>query len=823
MKLPKKSKAKADPLSDKHNPGHPEFEPDTEPIDRYGKTRRRRILNSVAIHVIWWTTSIGLLGSVLFFTLIYNGYVGDMPDLEQLKNPINTYASIVYSSDGVEMGRFFPRDGGNRVFVDYSQISPNVVNALVATEDERFTEHSGIDFRALGRVLTKTFIMNDASSGGGSTITQQLAKLLYTDQSSSSLSDRVKQKPVEWMIALKLERYYSKEEIIQMYLNKFDFLHNAVGIQSAAEVYFDTIAADLSISQAALLVGMVKNPNIYNPVSKPEAALNRRNVVIDNMARAGYITAEEAKLAKAEPLGLRLHKVNHMEGIAPYFRAELRRILNAKKPVKTSYADVAQYYADSAQWANNPVYGWIEKNPKKDGTKYNLDTDGLRIYTTIDSRMQKYAEEAVTEHLTYLQKEFNAEKKGKAAAPYTSNTSELSNEMREKLILNAIKNSPRYAMHKAAGLPHDSIMEYFNRTYPMKVFSYEGMIDKEMTPRDSILYYKHFLRAGFMSMEPNTGYVKAYVGGPNYQYFTYDMVSTGRRQVGSTMKPYLYAYAMDEDYTPCDVILNSQPTFSVGNGRTWSPRNSGGGHVGEYVTLKWALTNSNNWISARLLNELRPATLVNYLHNFGITGEIPANLALALGTCDVSLREMVGGYSAFANNGFRTEPIFVTAIADHNGNIIQEFTTESSEVLSKQGHYRILDMLLNVVNQGTGSRLRRAPFNLTAETGGKTGTTNSNSDAWFMGFTPQLVSGVWVGGEERTIHFNSMKYGQGAAAALPIYGKFMTKVYADKNLPYSQAAKFEFPSNFDPCAGRIHTFDHSAEETVDTSLDNAFE
>lgn len=768
---------------------------------------------------------------LIFFILIYNGVIGYMPPIEELKNPKDTFASTVYSADGKVLGRYF-RNTGNRVYADYDQISQNVVDALIATEDSRFEEHSGIDATALGRVAVKTLLLRDKSAGGGSTITQQLAKQLYTPHTKGLLS-RALQKPVEWMIALKLERYYSKEEIIKMYLNQFDFLYNAVGIKSAAQVYFDKTeregAASLTVPQAALLVGMVKNPAYYNPVRNPERALARRNTVLELMEKEGKITQEECERYKSEPLGVNFHRVDHKEGPAPYFREELRRYLTAKEPVRSDYPswDYQRYVDDSTAWVNNPVYGWIEKNPKADGSKYDIYSDGLRIYTTIDSGMQAYAEKALHDHMKDLQARFFREKRGSAAAPYTSDTNELSPALRNKLIRNAIQQSERYRVAKIAGLSEQEIEKQFNTPFEMTVFSYanESGVDTTMTPRDSILYTKSFLRAGFMVMDPRTGYVKAYVGGPNFRFFQYDMVSRGKRQVGSTIKPFLYSLAMEGDesgsdsFTPCSTLPNSQPVIQVPGQAPWIPRNSGKARIGENVDLRWALTNSNNWISARLIDEVGAANLVRYMHNLGITSKLPSVPSLALGPAEISLREMVTGYSAFADNGSYAQPIYVTTITDNSGNVLAQFRPNKTEAIGRQAYYRILSILLNVVDSGTGNRLRRPPYSLTAEIGGKTGTTNNNSDGWFMGFTPELVAGVWVGGDERYIHFNTMANGQGAEMALPIFGKFMKSIYSDPQFNYSQSTRFVFPPDIQLCGSYTAAPVETTEETVEGYFD----
>ena len=775
-----------------------------------------------AIHKLWKWFGIAVGLVFLFLILIYNGIIGYMPPIEELKNPQDKFATVIYCSDGPELGRYF-RNTGNRVYADFDEISPSVVDALIATEDARFEDHSGIDMRAISRAIVKTIILRQKNAGGGSTITQQLAKQLYTPPSSGFFS-RAIQKPIEWMIAIKLERFYSKEEILKMYLNQFDFLYNAVGIKSAAKIYFNKEAKDLNLLESATLVGMVKNPAYYNPLRHPERTRLRRNVVLEQMAKAGMLKDDELAQLKEQPLVLDFQRIDHKDGLAPYFREELRRMLTAKKPERDNYPswDRQKYVDDSIAWATNPLFGWIEKTRKPDGTKYDLYNDGLKIYTTIDSRMQRYAEEAVDEHMRWLQQQFFNEKRGSKSAPYTSNPNELSPEMRQRLIRNAIKQSERGRIARLAGLSQEELMRQFNTPTEMTVFSYHGAVDTVMTPMDSLLYTKSFLRAGFMSMDPTTGFVKAYVGGPDFRFFQYDMVSTGRRQIGSTIKPFLYTYAFEtDDFTPCTTMLNEQPTLYDENGRIWQPRNSGHDRVGEMVDLRWALTNSNNWISARIMDRLSPAELVKRMHSYGITSRLPAVKSLCLGPAEVTVKEMVTAYSAFANKGMRSDPIYVTAIADANGNIISDFAPSQSEVITQRGYYRILSILLNVVDGGTGNRLRRAPYNIYAQTGGKTGTTNDNADGWFMAFTPELVSGTWVGGEERYIHFNSMAQGQGAAMALPIYGKYIRKVYDDPSLNYSQNSRFTFPADISLCDGDYAPAEE--ETTIEETISGAFD
>ncbi len=784
--------------------------------------RQRKPWVGKAIKWLWICFFAFVVLSGVFFVMVYNGVIGYMPPVEELKNPQDKFASVIYSSDGEELGRYF-RNTGNRVYADFDEISPSVVDALIATEDARFNDHAGIDVKAVARAILKTVVLRQKNAGGGSTITQQLAKQLYTPPSSGFLS-RAVQKPIEWMIAIKLERFYSKEEILKMYLNQFDFLYNAVGIKSAAKVYFNKDAADLDTLEAATLVGMVKNPAYFNPVRHPERTRDRRNVVLDQMYKAGMLSEAERDELQSRPLVLDFQRVDHKEGLAPYFREELRRMLTAKHPDRSQYPswDTQKYIDDSIAWVSNPLYGWIEKTRKPDGTKYDIYNDGLKIYTTIDSRMQRYAEEAVDEHMASLQKQFFREKQGSSAAPYTSNRGELSDDMRKRLIRNAMKQSERGRVARVAGLSEDELRRQFDTPVEMTVFSYAGPVDTVMTPMDSMLYTKSFLRAGFMSMDPATGFVKAYVGGPDFHFFQYDMVSTGRRQVGSTIKPFLYTYAFETDeFTPCSQLLNEQPTLYDENGRVWHPRNSGTARVGEMVDLRWALTNSNNWISARIMDRLSPAELVKRMHSYGITAKLPAVKSLCLGPAEVSVKEMVTAYSAFANKGMRSDPVFVTAIADANGNVISDFAPSQMEVITQKGYYRILSVLLNVVDSGTGNRLRRAPFNITAQMGGKTGTTNDNADGWFMAFTPDLVSGTWVGGEERYIHFNNMAQGRGASMALPIYGKYISKVYADPALHYSQESRFEFPGNINLCEGELGASDES--ETVEETISGAFD
>ena len=738
-----------------------------------------------------------LLGLILIFALgavaIWNGWIGYMPNMDDLQNPISRYSSQVFSADGKMMGTYASsRD--NRISTPYSAISPNVVHALIATEDERFYDHSGIDFKALSRAVLKRGIMGNENAGGGSTITQQLAKQLYSEVAHSKI-ERLFQKPIEWIIAVKLERTFTKEEIITMYLNYFDFLYNAIGIKSAAKTYFNKDTKELNIEEAATLVGLCKNPSFFNPKKFPERCKERRNIIITQMCNVGYITKAECDEAKAKPLTLDFQKSGDREtelGIAPYFREFLKQYMSAKKPKRKDYPEwkQPQFVIDSIYWETDPLYGWCNKNTRRGGHPYNINTDGLRIYTTIDTRMQRYAEEAVLEHLSQtLQPAFNAQARGSSKGPFSS---KMSRQDYERVMNRAIRQSHRYQALKAQGASEAEIKKNFDTKVNMKVFTYNGLVDKTMSPLDSILYYKTYLRAGFMSMEVHTGAVKAYVGGPNYEYFQYDMAMVGRRQVGSTIKPYLYSLAMENGYTPCDKAPNKAQRYDG-----WTPRNGSRARYGAMVTLKWGLQQSNNWISAYLMNKFRPQALVDLLKKYGINNpQIKATMALCLGPCEVTVGEMVSAYTTFANKGIRCAPFMVTRIENSEGNVLANFHPIYTEVISESSSYKMLELLRAVVDGGTGRGVRGM---VSGEIGGKTGTTNSNADAWFMGVTPELVSGCWVGGEDRDIHFYSMALGQGAKAALPIWGKYMRKVYSDASLEYSSSSKFDIPKGFDTC------------------------
>ncbi len=763
------------------------------------------------IHILWALLAGGIVSAIVGFFAIWFGWIGYMPDIEDLQNPINRFATQVYSSDGKVIGTW-NLNKENRIVIPYKKMSPYLVQALVATEDERFYEHSGIDFRALGRAIIKRGILGQANAGGGSTITQQLAKQLYSSTAQSA-AQRMLQKPIEWVIAIKLERYYTKEEIIALYLNYFDFLHNAVGIKTAANTYFNKEPKNLTVCEAATLIGLCKNPSLFNPVRYPERAKERRNVVLSQMVKAGYMDRAEYQNYSSEPLTLNFHRTDHKDGTATYLREFLRRYMMAKRPVRTDYPswNNVQFVADSIAWDTDPLYGWCNKNFKKDGSPYNVYSDGLKVFTTIDSRMQKYAEEAVYQHVArYLQPAFDKENKPKPSSPYSD---KLTPQQIRYILNRSITQSERWRTMKAAGCTPEEIKEAFRKKIEMTVFTYHGDIDTLMSPLDSIRYYKGFLRSGFMSMDPKTGAVKAYVGGLDYPHFMYDMVSLGRRQVGSTIKPFLYSLAMENGFTPCDYAPNRQRTYIVG-GRPWTPRNVSHARYGQMVPLKWGLAQSNNWISAYLMSKLNPNQFVQILHDFGIHNpDIHASMSLCLGPCEVSVSEMVSAYTVFANHGIRTAPMFVSRIEDNEGNTIATFQPRMNEVIGAANAMKMLTMLMGVVDNGTAGRLRYR-YNFQGQIGAKTGTTNNNSDGWFIGFTPQLVSGCWVGGEDRDIHFDRGQMGQGATMALPIWAIFMKKVYADRSLGIDPMAKFDLPEDYNPC-GRKAEEDDFTENGID--------
>lgn len=776
---------------------------------------------SMAIKVGWFITASILL--FLFFGVfaISQGWLGKLPPVSDLQNPINKYASRLYSSDDKLLGTWsYAKE--NRVMIPYDSLPDNIVKALVATEDVRFYDHSGIDAKAIARAVVKRMILRQKSAGGGSTITQQLAKQLYSDVAKTE-GKRMMQKPIEWFIAVQLERYYTKEEILTMYLNYFDFLYTGVGIKNAANTYFGKTPIELNLNECATLVGMCKNPSLYNPYKRDEegklipseTCRERRNVVLSQMQKAGFLTEEEKETAQTEPLAIlpKPKVTTHKEGIAPYFREYLRRIMMAKRPERSNYASWQgqQYHDDSLSWETDPLYGWCNKNKKRDGSHYNIYSDGLKIYTTIDSRIQKAAEDAMFEHVAlYLQPAFQNEIRNSQTGPYR----ELSASKVNQLIDRYIRQSERYRAMKASGHADEEIMAAFNVPINMKVFKYGSSystpqeVEISMSPRDSIIYYKKFLRSAVCAINPENGQVKAYVPGLNFEHFMFDnILGGGHRQVGSTIKPLLYSLALSsQDFTPCDVV-NASPQ-NYGN---WTPK---GPDLG-IVPLKTALAQSNNHASVYLLNLIKPQSFIDYLGNQlkVSTYTMEPNLTLALGSCDVSVGEMASAYTIFPSYGVHYSPLLVTHIEDQEGNVVASFTPRMNEVLSREKAYQMLYMLRAVINEGTGRALRGSKYNIRADIGGKTGTTNSHADGWFIGFCPKLVVACWVGGEDRDIHFGTMAFGQGARASLPIYGKMMRKIYNNREIGILETDTFAIPANYSPCNNELYTLP-SAEDVI---------
>ena len=728
--------------------------------------------------IFWSVVLVGNIGVFVFFWLISAGKLGFMPTFEELENPNNRFASEVYFADGPIMNRYFEKE--NRKYIEYREIPQSVIDALIATEDVRFYDHSGVDVRGLFRVA-KGLLTANTSAGGGSTISQQLAKMLFPRESDLNVFELAIRKFREWVIAVRLEKSYTKEEILTMYLNKYDFLNLAVGISSAADIYFQVPLDSLKVEQAAMLIGMAKNSSYYNPVRRPELTLNRRNVVLSQMYKYDKITREECDSLKKLPLGLNFKRVDHKEGLATYFREYLRLFMTANKPDRKRYRDLSQFRLDSVAWKTNPLYGWCKKNVKVDGSHYDLYSDGLKIYTTLDSRMQKYAEEAVREHLSQdLQPLFDKEKVKKHRPPFSN---DMTPAEIEEVLDRSIRQSERYRVLSKQGMSFDEIRKTFDQPLKMQVFTWSGIRDTVMTPLDSIKHYKSFFRSGFMVMQPQTGYIKAYVGGPDYRYFMYDMVSAGKRQVGSTIKPILYTLAMQEGLGPCDKVPNIPQTFILPTGEPWSAR-GGTKRQGEMVTLRWGLANSENNISAWVLKQFTPEAVAQMAHKMGITSFIDPVPSVFLGTAEITVKEMVAAYSIFANKGVYNSPLPVYRIEDKYGNVLQEFRPESREVITENTAYLMCNLLEGVVTGGTGVRLRYK-YKLMNPMGGKTGTTQKHADGWFMGVTPDLVGGVWVGAEDRSIHFQNLANGQGASMALPIWAKFLLKAYADPRLKMS--------------------------------------
>lgn len=720
--------------------------------------------------VKFWHIFLYTLGGIfLFFILASWGVFGSMPSFEDLENPDSNLATEVISSDGVTIGKFYNE---NRTMVKYSDLPKHLVDALIATEDERFYEHSGIDGRGTMRAA-----LSLGTSGGASTLTQQLAKLLFHGEGSRFLPLRIIQKAKEWIIAIRLERQYTKNEIIAMYLNKADFVNTAVGIRSASKVYFGKEPRDLTIEESAMLVGMLKNPSLFNPIRRIEKVKARRNVVLGQMVKNGFLEEAAKKSLEQKPIELHFHPESHKEGIATYFREYLRDFMK----------------------------NWVKENKKSDGSEYDIYKDGLKIYVTLDSRMQQYAEDAVYQHLANLQQEFDSEQKTNKNRPFVR----LNDGETKKLMMQAMKTSDRWRQMEAQDKSDEEIIKSFDVKTKMKIFTWKGEKDTTMTPTDSIRYYKGFLQSGVMAMEPSTGHVKAWVGGNNYKYFQYDHVGQGARQVGSTFKPFVYATAIEQlNMSPCDSIIDSP--FTIPKGRhhvteSWTPQNSNGEYRG-MVTLKKALALSINTVSAKLIDKTGPEAVVELTHKLGVKSEIPTQPSIALGAVEITVQDMVAAYSTFANEGVYIKPQFITRIEDKNGVIIYEPVAESHDVLNKDIAFAVIKLLEGVTESGSGARLRTQgggngynrvtgyPYVFKNPIAGKTGTTQNQSDGWFVGMVPNLATGVWVGCEDRSARFKGITYGQGATAALPIWGIFMKKCYADKELNVSKS-DFERPKN----------------------------
>lgn len=766
------------------------------------------------IKIFWYLYGAGVLAVVLMFFMIAQGWLGYMPTFEDLENPESLLASEVVSSDGVVLGKYFKE---NRSYVSYEEFSPELKNALVATEDVRFYKHSGIDVRGLVRVV-KGILTGDSNSGGGSTISQQLAKMLFPRDNLQNKFQLIFRKFKEWVIAVKLEKSYTKEEILTMYLNKYDFLNLAVGIKSAAAIYFNTTPDSLRIEQAAMLVGMAKNSSLYNPVRRPELTLKRRNVVLFQMEKYGYISKATRDSAAALPLGLDYHKVDFKTGLAPYFREYLRQVLSADKPIRSDYREwqLQKYREDSVEWETNPLYGWVSKNKKTDGTSYNLYRDGIRIITTIDSRMQRYAEDALTYHLkNNLQPSFRKHLRSLRNKPFSN---DLSDEDVNGILDHAIKQTERYRLAKLSGKSWEEIRKIFDTPVEMTVFTYKGDRDTTLTPLDSMRYYFSILRSSFMSMEVKTGHVKAYVGGPDYRHFMYDMVKSGKRQVGSTVKPFLYTLAMQNGMSPCSKVPNVKQQFILPDGTIWEAKNSSPTKFDDkMVTLKWGLAHSVNQVSAWVMKQYNPQSVADIMKKMGVYSPIDPVPSMFLGTSDITLYEMVGAYGTFANKGVHTQPIFVTRIEDRHGNTISTFKAEKHDAIDEQTAYLMVDLMQGVVDAGSGGRLRWSPEygGFKGQIAAKTGTTQNHSDGWFIGITPQLVNGAWTGAELRSIHFEDLQSGQGARMSLPIWGYYMRKVYADRTLPYRDGSLFERPMNL------IVNVNCDDPEAIEQSLDNS--
>lgn len=746
-----------------------------------------------AVKWIWGIVFIPFAAVVFVLFLTGIGLFGKLPSFEELENPKSDVATEIYSEDGKLLGSLFYKE--NRSYVSYDELSPSLVAALVSTEDARYYAHSGIDFISLARVGVKSLAMGNRSQGGGSTISQQLAKNLYPRDTTlyrSRLARNTKlvmSKLKEWITAVKLERAYTKDEILSMYLNTVNYGSNATGIKSAAYTFFSKAPSELNIQESAVLVGVLKATTSYSPVINPDKALARRNVVMKRMQDSGYLTRHQYDSIAALPIVLDFHPISHNDGIATYFREMICSVMKAKKPVRRSYSNEYDYKYELHRWETNPLYGWCHKNHKPDGSEYNIYRDGLKIYTTVNSVMQVYAEEAVQTQMRKVQVDMDAQYR--ATKVLFQNTTK---EQRDRILAKAMRYTDRYRLLKADGASDEKIKAVFNTPVKMRIFTYRGMRDTVMTPHDSILHHKRIMRASFMAMDPQTGYVKAYVGGPSYRYFKYDMAKQSKRQPGSTIKPFIYTFAMDHlGYTPCTMVPNLPVTIETYTGEPWSPKEAAVvEYTGEPKPLKWGLANSRNNYSAWIMKQAKqPEAVADFLHNMGIRSFIDPVYALCLGTSEVSLFEMVGAFGTFVNHGVNTEPIFVTRIEDRQGNVISTFIPTSSDAVSEQTAYTMLGMLQNVVNAGTAGRLRWQ-YGFKGEMGGKTGTSQENRDAWFMGVVPKLVTGTWVGGEDQSVHFT--RGGEGSVRALPIFGEFMKRVYANPRLGIYESDSFGIPA-----------------------------
>lgn len=728
--------------------------------------QKKKETKGVGRHILtfWILIGAGILVFMFVFLLASWGVFGSLPDETSLENPEKNLATEIISSDGKTIGKFYKE---NRTPAQYDSLPDHLVNALVATEDVRFYDHSGID--AKGTLRAFAFL---GSRGGASTITQQLAKLFFTEQVSRNKFQRGMQKIKEWVIATRLERRYTKEEIITMYFNEYDFVNQAVGIESAAHIYFDKAPASLTTVESAMLVGMFKNASLYNPLRNPTGVTNRRNVVLSQMEKYGFISEPVKDSLQALPLGIKFTPQGHDEGIATYFR----------------------------EYARHFMEDWIKQNQKPDGSKYNIYQDGLKVFVTIDSKMQEYAEDAVTSHISRLQEVFDEQNENNKTAPFRH----ITEKETEGILNSAMRVSDRWREMTKQGKEEEEIIQSFKKEIPMRVFSWRGEIDTIMTPMDSIRYHKSFLHAALMSMTPQTGEVKAWVGGIDYKRFKYDMVKKGKRQIGSTFKPFVYATAIDQMHlSPCDTLPNTIYTIPEGRHhllKPWTPKNAGNSYGG-MVNLKYALANSINTITARLIDRVGPEPVIDLIAKMGInTKNIPAVPSIALGTADISVYEMVGAYSTFANQGVYVEPILIQRIEDKNGTVLFQNVPKTKDVISEESAYVTVSLMEGVTQSGSGSRLRGTgrggsavykkavtgyPYDFKNPIAGKTGTTQNQSDGWFMGMVPNLVTGVWVGGDDRATHFGTITYGQGATMALPIWGMYMQKCYADKDLDVS--------------------------------------